>query len=83
MATKSLLLVLISQLSGRRTAGCHEKGSRDPSHERYIVEVDGLAKSEYQIFVEALKASLRLKQAFPNSRIKLRDCYEKLPLRTH
>ena len=55
----------------------------DPSHERYIVEVDGLAKSEYQIFVEALKASLRLKQAFPNSRIKLRDYYEKLPLRTH
>ena len=55
----------------------------DPSHERYVVEVDGLAKSEYQIFFEALKASLRLKQAFPNSRIKLRDCYEKLPLRTH
>jgi hypothetical protein len=46
----------------------------DPSHERYVVEVDGLAKSEYQIFVEALKASLELKQAFPNSRIKLRDC---------
>ena len=55
----------------------------DPSHERYVVEVDGLAKSEYQIFIEALKASLRLKQAFPNSRIKLRDCYEKPPLRTH
>ena len=36
----------------------------DPSHERYVVEVDGLAKSEYQIFVEALKASFRLKQAF-------------------
>jgi hypothetical protein len=28
MATKFLLLVLISQLWGRRTAGCHEKGSR-------------------------------------------------------
>ena len=50
----------------------------DPSHERYVVEVDGLAKSEYQIFLEALKAGLRLKQAFPNSRIRLRDCYEKI-----
>jgi hypothetical protein len=55
----------------------------DPSHERYVVEVDGLAKSEYQVFVQALKASLRLKQPFPNSRIKLRDCYEKMPWRTH
>jgi hypothetical protein len=55
----------------------------DPSHERYVVEVDGLAKSEYQIFVEALKASLLLKQASPNSRIKLLDSYEKMPLRTY
>jgi hypothetical protein len=55
----------------------------DPSHERYVVEVDGLAKSDYPIFVEALKASLQLKQAFANSRIKLRDCCEKAPSRTH
>jgi mitochondrial fission protein ELM1 len=55
----------------------------NPSHECYIVEVDGLAKSEYHIFVEALKASLQLKQVFPNSCIKLRDCYEKTPLRRH
>ena len=45
----------------------------DLSHERYIVEVDGIAKAEYPIFVCALKASLQLKQALPNCRVKLRD----------
>jgi hypothetical protein len=43
------------------------------SHERYIVEVDGIAKAEYPIFVKALKASLQLKQELPNCRVKLRD----------
>ena len=45
----------------------------DPSRERYVVEVDGIAKAEYPIFVKALKASLQLKQELPNSRVKLRD----------
>jgi hypothetical protein len=45
----------------------------DTSHEGYIVEVDGIAKAEYPIFVNALKASLQLKQELPNSRVKLRD----------
>jgi hypothetical protein len=45
----------------------------DLSHERYVVEVDGIAKAEYPIFVCALKASLRLKQELPNSSVKLRD----------
>ena len=45
----------------------------DPSHERYLVEVDGIAKAEYPVFVKALKASLQLKQELPNCRVKLRD----------
>jgi hypothetical protein len=45
----------------------------DHSNERYVVEVDGIAKAEYAIFVKALKASLQLKQELPNCRVKLRD----------
>ena len=45
----------------------------DLSHERYVVEVDGIAKAEYPIFVKALKASLQLRQELPKCRIKLRD----------
>jgi hypothetical protein len=52
-------------------------------HERYIVEIDGLAKSEYRIFVKALKAGFQLKQEFPNSIVKLRDSSEKARLRAH
>ena len=45
----------------------------DLSHERYVAEVDGIAKGEYSIFVKALKASLQLRQELPKCRIKLRD----------
>jgi hypothetical protein len=45
----------------------------DLSHERYVVEVDGIAKAEYPIFVCALKASLQLRHELPNCRVKLRD----------
>jgi hypothetical protein len=41
--------------------------------ERYVIEVNGIAKAEYPIFVCALKASLQLKQELPNCRVKLRD----------
>jgi hypothetical protein len=47
--------------------------ANDASHERYVVEIDGVTKSEYRIFVKALKAGLQLKQELPNSCIKLRD----------
>ena len=53
--------------------------ANDLSHERYVVEIDGIAKSEYRIFVKALKAGLRLKQEFPHSSVKLRDADEKAP----
>jgi hypothetical protein len=45
----------------------------DLSRERYVVEVDGIAKAEYPIFVKALKASLQFRQELPNCRVKLRD----------
>ena len=40
--------------------------------ERYIIEIDGIAKAEYSVFVRALKAGLQLKQQFPSSTVKLR-----------
>ena len=45
----------------------------DLSRERYVVEVDGIPKAEYPIFVKALKASLQFRQELPNCRVKLRD----------
>jgi hypothetical protein len=47
--------------------------STDLSRERYVVEVDGIAKAEYPIFVKALKASLQLRQELPKCCVKLRD----------
>jgi hypothetical protein len=52
------------------------KLANDPCRERFVVEIDGIAKSEYRIFVKALKAGLQLKQQFPHSRVKLRDAEE-------
>jgi hypothetical protein len=50
--------------------------ANNPSHERYVVEVDGVVKCEYRVFVKALTASLQLKREFPNSAVKLRDAAE-------
>ena len=57
--------------------------ANDSPHERYVVELDGIAKAEYCVFVKALTESLRLKQEFPNSSVKLRERYEKAPLFIH
>ena len=57
--------------------------ANDSPHERYVVEIDGIAKSEYCVFVKALTAGLQLKQEFPNSSVKLRDLYESAALRAH
>jgi hypothetical protein len=56
------------------------KLANDSSPERYVVEIDGITKSEYSVFVKALTASLQLKQEFPRSSVKLRDADEKAPL---
>ena len=52
--------------------------ANNPSSERYVVELDGMPKSEYCVFVKALTAGLQLKQEFPNGRVKLRDVEEEL-----
>jgi hypothetical protein len=41
------------------------------------IQVDGMAKAEYPIFVKALKASLRLKQELPKCSVKLREAGDK------
>ena len=56
------------------------KLANDSSPERYVVEIDGITKSEYSVFVKALTASLQLKHEFPHSSVKLRDADEKAPL---
>jgi hypothetical protein len=66
----------MSRLSGRTVVLMKNELANDPSHERYVVEIDGITKSEYRIFVKALKAGLQLKQELPNSCIKLRDADE-------
>ena len=43
--------------------------------ELYVVEVDGIGKSEHRIFIEALKCGLELKRQYPRSDVKLRDAY--------
>jgi hypothetical protein len=49
------------------------KLANDSVRESYVVEIDGIATAEYCVFVKALRASLRLKQEFPNRNVKLRD----------
>jgi hypothetical protein len=51
--------------------------NHDPTHENYVLEIDGIVKSEHRIFVEVLKAGLELKQQYPHCNIKVRDAREK------
>jgi hypothetical protein len=41
--------------------------------ESYVVEIDGKFASAYQIYIEALKAGMELKQRFPERQIKVHD----------
>jgi hypothetical protein len=56
------------------------KLANDSSRERYVVEIDGIPKSEYSVFVKALAASLQQKQESPHSAVRLRDADEKAPV---
>jgi hypothetical protein len=47
--------------------------------DRFVLLVDGIAKSEHQIFGEAIKAGVQLKQQFPRSNVKLRGAHETAP----
>ena len=42
----------------------------------YVIEVDGIRRSEHRIFVKALKRALALKRQYPRSDVKLRDAHE-------
>ncbi len=53
------------------------------SHECYVVEIDGIAKAEYQIFAQALKASLEHGREFPHCNVRVRDAHEKTSLAAH
>jgi len=48
--------------------------------ESYVVEVDGQIQSRYQIYVEAIKAGMRLKKKFPSSEIKVHEKIEQTSL---
>ena len=47
--------------------------SSDLSYESYALEIDGIMESEHRIFLNALKAALRLKQQHPHSNIKVHE----------
>ena len=51
--------------------------SSDLPYESYALEIDGIMESEHRIFLDALKAALRLKQQHPHSNVKLRDACER------
>jgi hypothetical protein len=42
------------------------------THELFIIQIDGHAKSGYRRFTDALKAALRLKDQFPGHNVKVR-----------
>jgi hypothetical protein len=44
----------------------------DSSSECYVLEIDGIPKFEYRVFVEALSAGLQLRHDLPNCSVKLR-----------
>ena len=58
METIASFPVSIGPLSGDNHAA-------DLTNESYVVEIDGIAKTEYLVFVKALKASLQLRQELP------------------
>jgi hypothetical protein len=75
--TASLICCLnVSAVGATRQVLMKNALANNHSHDRYVVEVDGVVKCEYRVFVKALTASLQLKQEFPNSTIKLRDADE-------
>ena len=46
------------------------------SEELYIVELDGVRRSEHRNFIEALKSGLELKRLYPRSKVNLRDAHD-------
>ena len=61
--------------------GCpmHNDQAYATRQELYVVEVDGVQKSEHRIFVEALQCGMELKIRYPCSKVKLRDADSNAP----
>jgi len=57
----------------------HNNQATDTRQELYVVEVDGVKKSEHRLFVEALKCGMELKIRHPRSKVKLRDADNNAP----
>jgi hypothetical protein len=57
----------------------HNNQATDTRQELYVVEVDGVKKSEHRVFVEALKCGMELKIRHPRSKVKLRDADNNSP----
>jgi hypothetical protein len=41
--------------------------------ECYLLQIDGQTRSQFDVFVDALKAALELKKAAPSSKVKVRE----------
>ena len=78
-----LLFQWVLGLGERRQILMQTKLANDTFRERYVIEIDGIAKSEHSVFVKALTASLQLKQEFPYRSVKLRDADAKVPLHAY
>ena len=76
-------IVLMRMAVGAKDCGPHADQLANSPSERYVVEIDGIAKSEHSVFVKALTASLQLRQEFPHNSVKLRDAEEKAPLHAY
>ena len=84
MKTSASFVVSMGLGLGRTTVDSMQtKLANDTFRERYVVEIDGIAKSEHSVFVKALTASLQLKQEFPYRSVKLRDADAKVPLHAY
>ena len=57
--------------------------ANDPSHEGYVVELDGIAKFEYRVFVKALSEALQLRHDLPNCSVRLRAADEGTSVSKH
>ena len=64
----------------KRDFPMHNDQANATRQELYVVEIDGVQKSEHRIFVEALKCGMELKIRYPRSNVKLRDADHNAPI---
>jgi hypothetical protein len=62
----------LGTLRPRRRPKCPFIASHSACHERFVLQIDGRAKSGYRPLADALRAALRLKDQFPQHNVKVR-----------